>query len=132
MSLLAPGTRVRVTRVDPYGLQGREPHPPTGRYVSDSSVRPVPFISGPCDNREALVVRYVGWLRGNGDFWILDEEGWNSSHGEEMGEVTPEIVYNAEVLVPFDHPDDEVKTHLYQLVVEGVGVFEFADYEFVV
>lgn len=60
--LLKEGEKVKIDRIDPYGYNGRDPHPPTGSYVSSPfDTKPVPFVPGPLDGTKATVVSYEGW-----------------------------------------------------------------------
>jgi hypothetical protein len=123
--MLPVGSAVRIHRVDAYGLMGREPHPPVAPGPGGGS--------SPCNGQLALVVAYVGWENPEGFFcaWQHDD-GW-LTHDQDTSrgntEWTPEQVYERGEAMKLIAEHAEETTHHYLLVVHGLGVWSFADYE---
>lgn len=126
-TILKPGSAVLIQRVDAFGLQGREPHPP----VNDDAQR-----TSPCDGQVAYVVEYAGWSTFSGKAANPDEpsggpgvlRGWYTSADDA---VSPMLDADAFALAPtgLNIDSDDAPTHFYRLVVPNLGTFEFATYE---
>lgn len=133
-----PGDKVKIACVDPFGLLGRDRHPPLNHHHDDPAKPCVP--DSPCDGKDAYVVQYYGWEHEDGSVFIWSEkdQSWSASAliwFSSTHDYDPEIVY---AMAPepavdphdaSDNPEPRVPTHFYLLVVPGIGVYEFADYE---
>jgi hypothetical protein len=129
---MAPGTKVYIRDVDPYGLVGRKHHPPTGKTSSGLEKSP---ISG----KKGYVVHYEGWDNADGDFILreTDVDTWKGSAPElfmdHYIEEVPEAAIYSKARISHDEyaltDPDLPPTHYYYIVVPGYGAYQFADYE---
>jgi hypothetical protein len=122
--LLKPGEPVQIRKVDPYGMQGRDRHPPT-TFIGKG-------YGSPCDGLGGYVAEYLGWCQMGvfDDAHLLRQNGgWQSN--EELPKYpafTDEEVYEKAKAAP-PGVDGLVPTHFYLIVVPGMGAYEFADDE---
>lgn len=139
---LAPGTQVRITQVDPYGMTGREPHPPTRSLKEVNAPTPREYMqhSSPCNGKTGYVVQYNGWNTLDGRMCVRDRdrparwytEGADVDHGVPLHSADDCAIAERN----FNHApnyepgnDDSQSAHFYLVVIPDMGVYEFVDYE---
>lgn len=127
----AVAEEVKINKVIVYGFD-RPKHPPVNPATEAS--HPMPDGS-PCDGKTGYIVSYQGWEATDGRFILLmPEDGrysprWGRSSLEDIkaGDVTPEFIY---ALAPeFNNPDEECVNHWYEILIPGMGVFDFCEDE---
>lgn len=120
--LLSPGAVVRISRVDPYGLWGRDEHPPVNNSVDGE------LPTSPVDGKLAIIVAYLGWESDAGDNEMVSGN-WGDPRDPETVFKLAAVKQAAADADPPNPGEKLLVTHYYRAVVPESGIYEFADYE---